>query len=102
MKVRAHPLVYDELEHYRSWYDSKARHLGTDFVEEVDYAVKRIAESPETWPWYDKTIDVRKFLVHRFPFGVIYRNKIGVVQVLAIADLRRKPGYWKDRLSFFG
>ena len=101
MKVKAHPHVYDELAYYRSWYDSKARNLGTEYLNEVDYAIEKIIESPDTWPWYDKEIGARKFLVHRFPFGVIYRKKAGAIEILAVADLRRKPGYWKERLSFF-
>ena len=100
MKLKAHPEVYNEMEYYRSWYESKAKNLGIDFLREVDHAIERISESPETWPWYDKQIGVRKFLVHRFPFGVIYKLKENVIQIVAVADLRRKPGYWQDRLAF--
>ncbi len=101
MKVKVHPQVYEEMEYYRAWYESKAKNLGTDYLREVDYAIKRVVESPETWPWYDKENQTRKFLIHRFPFGVIYRLKENTIQILAVADLRRKPGYWKNRLTLF-
>ncbi len=99
-KLKVHPEAYNEMEYYCSWYESKASNLGTDFLKEVDYAIKRINESQESWPWYDKEIGARKFLVHRFPFGVIYKFKEKVIQIIAVADLRIKPGYWKNQLTF--
>ncbi len=38
MKLKAHPEVYNEMEYYRSWYESKAKNLGIDFLREVDHA----------------------------------------------------------------
>jgi toxin ParE1/3/4 len=101
MKIIAHPEIYYEMEYYRSWYEEKAERLGTDFLKEVDYAIKRICESPQTWPWYDKDLEVRKFLIHRFPFALLYKYKRDQIQIIAVADQRREPGYWKDRLTDF-
>jgi toxin ParE1/3/4 len=100
-KLEAHPEVYEEVEYYRFWYESKANKLGFDFLKEIDYALDSIKQSPCTWPWYDKQMGIRKFLVHRFPFGVLYMLKGDVIQIIAVADLRRKPGYWKNRIVFF-
>ncbi len=97
-KIEAHPDVYEELDDSRTWYDEKASNLGVDFLREVDNAIERIRESPETWSWYEKEIGVRKFLVHRFPYAVIYRYNDNIIYILAVANLRRKPGYWKHRI----
>jgi len=40
-----------------------------------------------------------RFLVHRFPFGILYRIAGDEIQIVAIMHLRRKPGYWTKRLS---
>jgi len=98
LKIKAHPEVYEELENSRTWYDEKATKLGVDFLKEVDNAIERIRESPEAWSWYEKKIGVRKFLVHRFPYAVIYRYNENMIYILAVANLRRKPGYWKHRI----
>jgi hypothetical protein len=37
-------------------------------------------------------------LVRRFPYGVIYRVREEVIWVVAIAHMRRRPGYWLDRV----
>jgi hypothetical protein len=100
-KVKVHPEVYGELEASRAWYEQRAKNLGIDFLIEVDYAIDQIHKSPETWTWYNKTFGIRRFLLHRFPYSVIYRYSEEVIEIIAIANLRRKPGYWKDRLSFF-
>ena len=93
--VEVHPEVYDELEEARSWYENNAEGLGADFLEEVERAINTIRRTPEAWPVYMD--DVRRFLVHRFPFAVLYRHDDVKIRIYAVAHLRRKPGYWKKR-----
>jgi plasmid stabilization system protein ParE len=64
-------------------------------MEELDRAVDMIVESPNRWPKFES--GTRRYLMRRFPFMVIYRDKGDVIQVLAVAHARRKPGYWKRR-----
>jgi len=49
------------------------------------------------WLWYDKEQDVRRFLVHRFPYAILYRTTSTTVQIIAAMHLRRNPDYWKSR-----
>jgi hypothetical protein len=35
--------------------------------------------------------------VPRFPYRVVYRNRPDEIVVVAVAHLRRRPGYWKNR-----
>jgi len=94
-RVEVHPEVYTELEEARSWYENNAAGLGSDFLDEIDRAIKTIQRAPEAWPFYMG--NVRRFLVHRFPFAVLYRYDGFKIQIFAVMHLRRKPGYWKDR-----
>jgi hypothetical protein len=41
--------------------------------------------------------DVRRCLVNKFPYGVVYFVKDNFIIVLAIMHLRKKPNYWKKR-----
>jgi len=43
--------------------------------------------------------DIRRCLVKKFPFSVIYSVQGDVVYVIAIAHGSREPGYWKHRLE---
>lgn len=93
-----HPAVYDELEYARQWYAEKSVDLGNEFLDEIEFAMHVIQNSPEMWPDFKWVPGTRHFLVHRFPFGVFYRYKNEAIQVLAVGHLHRKPGYWKSRM----
>ncbi len=52
------------------------------------------------WVWPVMEDNVRRFLVRRFPYGIYYTlvDDESVVLVVAVMDMRRRPGYWRDRL----
>lgn len=37
----------------------------------------------------------RRLLLTRFPYQIVYRFRQGEIIIVAIAHLRRLPGYWK-------
>ncbi|MEW6381195.1 MAG: type II toxin-antitoxin system RelE/ParE family toxin [bacterium] len=94
-RVELHPQAYAELDQAISWYENQTRGLGDALLDEVEHAISVIQESPDRWPVYIG--ETRSFLVHRFPFAIVYRHDDVKIQVLAIAHLRRRPGYWRDR-----
>lgn len=59
--------------------------LGYDFLDEVDVAIGMIQLSPEAWPPFHDAKNTRRFLVHRFPFGIISRHVHDVIDILAIS-----------------
>ena len=95
VSVRFHPLAAEEAEAARSWYFQRNASLSDAFLHELDVAVQNIAEGPERWPSFHSRF--RRYLLRRFPFSVVYRSKGTVVEVLAVAHHRRKPGYWRGR-----
>lgn len=99
--VDVHPDVYAELEHSRSWYEARANNLGTEFLIEVDRAIETVRESPRIWPFIDEDSSIRRYLVHRFPYGVIYRVRDHLIQVIAVMHLRRHPDYWRGRVLYW-
>lgn len=98
-KVDVHPDVYAELEHSRAWYEERAKNLGADFLEEVDRAIETVREAPAIWPLRDGSRGIRRYLIHRFPYGVVYRIKDRVIQIIAVMHFRRHPDYWRKRLQ---
>lgn len=71
--------------------------IGAEFLDEIERALKLIEEEPAMWPWYNKEQAVRRFLVHRFPYAILYRTTSTAIQIIAAMHLRRHPDYWKSR-----
>ena len=78
------------------YYESQASRLGIDYLSEIERAVATITESPMTWPIIEG--ELRRRLVRRFPFGILYRIEPEEIVIIAVAHLHRKPGYWMGRL----
>jgi toxin ParE1/3/4 len=72
-KLIFHPDIQYEIRESYQWYESRAHGLGEDFIAELESAFQSIKDIPETWPLI--AMDFRRFLLNRFPFGVIYQIK---------------------------
>ena len=67
------------------------------FDQAVLAAEARAAESPDLWPKYKHK--TRRVVDRKFKFSLVYLYTESEVVVIAVAPFRRKPGYWKRRLS---
>lgn len=93
--VEIHPEAQRELEDGTLWYESQRPGLGAEFLEEVSRAAAAVMERPSTWPRYPG--NTHRYLLHRFPYALVYAVRVDFVVVLAVMHLRRKPGYWRHR-----
>lgn len=93
--VRLHPEAVAEARAAAQWYRERSASAADAFLAELDRAVEEITKSPEMWPRHLR--GTRRFVLRRFPFSVVYREVSGIIEVVAIAHGRRKPGYWKNR-----
>jgi hypothetical protein len=59
-------------------------------------AVLRVVDFPKAWSILDG--DVRRSLVKRFPYGVLYSEELDGILILAVMNLHRAPDYWKHRV----
>ncbi len=91
-----HPAALEEAEKATRWYRERSARSAAQFVEEVNHAMDRILAAPRRWP--AGPYGTHKFLLHRFPFAVVYRELPSAIQVLAVAHGHRCPGYWKTRI----
>lgn len=98
MDVRFHRLAIREYEETRDWYEGRREGLGESFTDEVDRAIARIAKSPTRWPVV--FVKFRRVRLRRFPYYLYYHVvDASRALVLAVAHARRRPGYWRRRLS---
>jgi plasmid stabilization system protein ParE len=93
--ISLHPEAVDEAEAALTWYRQRSPRAAARFLREIEVALEAIAKSPERWPAFGH--ETRRCLLRRFPFLIVYRELPNVIQVLAIAHGRRRPGYWKHR-----
>jgi len=90
-----HPETAREIQGAFDWYQKRDESSARAFALEIDIAVERIAASPTRWPKLAEGI--RRYLLKRFPFSMIYRIKGDEIQIIAVAHARRRPGYWGAR-----
>ncbi len=85
----------DDLDAGVSFYDSEYPGLGYDFALEVRRLCRLIAESPGAG--IEVRSEVRRRILRRFPYSILYTVDSGEVLVIAIAHQSRRPGYWSRR-----
>jgi plasmid stabilization system protein ParE len=95
MTFSFHPEAEEEFRAAIDYYEDREPGLGYDFFLEVFTAIQNIITHPHAWPVVEE--DVRRCLVNRFPFGVLYSIEPTNIFVLAIMHHRRRPEYWKHR-----
>ena len=85
-----------------AWYEMRRKGLGAEFRAEFKVALDRLREAilrGTPWPGRLGERGVKRLLMQRFPFSVVFVATAEGVTVLALAHHRRKPGYWRDRLG---
>lgn len=86
----------------REYQDAVAYHnrqdprLGHDFVEAIERAIAEVEQAPDRWPEIE--YGVRRHLVKRFQYAIIYRPRADHIEVIAVMHLARPPGYWHGRI----
>ena len=93
--VEVHPGAVVEARAAAQWYRANSESAAEAFLAEIDHAVGQIDEAPDRWPRY--VHGTRRYLLHRFPFSIVYRQQGSTIQVIAVVHGRRRPGYWKSR-----
>jgi hypothetical protein len=95
MTFSFHPEAEAELFEAIRYYEDREQGLGYDFSIEVFAAIQNIVAYPSAWPTMEE--GVRRCLVRRFPYGIVYSIEQNEIFILAVMHLRRHPDYWKHR-----
>ena len=96
MTHRYHPDARKELDDATDYYDRIDLELGDAFLEEIDDCISRILRFPRAWTKLRD--EVRRCLIHRFPYSLVYEVEDEHVFILAVMHSSRKPNYWVKRL----
>ena len=91
-----HPEAEAEIDATAAVYEAQRRGLGASLIAAIERAVSFL----RTYPQAGAPIggSYRRVLVRRFPYAVIYRLDPDGAFIVAVAHVRRRPGYWRHRV----
>jgi plasmid stabilization system protein ParE len=84
----------NDLRDARTFYAAVSAALAERFSAEVERAVRLIVEHPAAWTSISHGL--RRVVVHRFPYVLVYREGANENRVIAVAHTRRTR-YWRRR-----
>jgi plasmid stabilization system protein ParE len=95
-KILFHELAGKELLDARDYYDDLVFGLGKKFIVEIERCLSIIKANPLAYPSIRE--NVRKAVVIKFPFSILYRVDENAIYILAVMHQKRKPRYWAERI----
>jgi plasmid stabilization system protein ParE len=96
-RVEFTPEALREIDDVFEWYFERSIQAAEAFVGEATNAFALIVSSPAIWP--DFEAGTRRYVLRKFPYSIIYRELQGGIEVIAVAHHKRRPRYWRSRLS---
>jgi plasmid stabilization system protein ParE len=97
-----HPEAHEELIEAAEYYEQKKPGLGDAFVRRVEAALNQLESAPASaaaMPHVDGELKARRGFVSRFPYAIVFVELESEFQIVAVAHLHRRPGYWGLRLK---
>ena len=97
--LRLAPEALVELHEAASWYEARSTGLGSELLDEVEEVLQlqRIEVLPESFPRLSDVpddLEIRRALLRRFPYALVFISTEVEIQVRAVAHNKRLPGYW--------
>ncbi len=97
MRFEFHPEAFDELEDAARFYSDCQPGLELRFIACVESALQQVTDAPARWRLFEE--DVRRCLVHVFPYALLYSIESDYVLIIAVMHCSREPGYWRHRIG---
>jgi plasmid stabilization system protein ParE len=97
MKYEFHPEALDEYEDAARYYAECQAGLELRFIQCIESTFRRICETPDRWRIFEQ--DIRRCLVHVFPYAILYSIESDYVLIIAVMHCSREPGYWRHRTA---
>jgi plasmid stabilization system protein ParE len=94
-RISFHRLAERELNDTALYYDLESPGLGVAFLDAVEKTLVSILEHPQSGTSVVGTI--RRRLIRRFPYALLYSVRSNAVRILAVMNLKRRPMYWVGR-----
>jgi plasmid stabilization system protein ParE len=94
-RVSFHQLAERELNDAALYYERKSPGLGVSFLDDIERYIEAIVKHPNAGTKVRG--QVRRRILRRFPYGILYSVEADGIRILAIMNLKRRPTYWVGR-----
>ena len=91
------PEAESEISDAAMWYDSREPGLGPELISEVNLAIGRALNSPESFRRVRRNPEVRRILTRRFPYRIFFIVRPDAIVVFAVIHAARHDRIWKHR-----
>jgi plasmid stabilization system protein ParE len=93
--VRFRPQASAEIREARGWYEAQVAGLGRAFVAELDATLAFLQLQPQMYASVSDDGRVRRALLHRFPYSLVYEVMDDKeIVVLACRHVRQNEVNW--------
>ena len=89
------PPAGEEMIEASLFYEAESAELGFEFLDDVQRVIDSLREHPKLGQAVGRNL--RRALLRRFPFSLIYSDAADEILVVAVAHQRRRPDYWRGR-----
>lgn len=86
----------EEMTEASVFYEAATSGLGVGFLDEVQRVIDTLRDHPALGQSVGRGL--RRALLHRFPFNLIYSVEVDAILIVAVAHQRRRPDYWRNRI----
>jgi plasmid stabilization system protein ParE len=95
--VVVHAEARRELIEARDYYDEKRPGYGPLLVDAVEREFDLLLEFPRIGK--PIMLGARRRTMLDWPYSIVYQPILGGIYIIAIPHHRRRPGYWRKRLT---
>lgn len=93
--ISFHDLAERELNDAAQYYERESSGLEAAFLAEVERSAGAITRHPHAGA--PLASGIRRRILRRFPYALLYRVTTDSIRILAVMSLRRRPAYWVER-----
>ena len=94
-EIIVRPEAEAEITEAFRWYEEKSEGLGSEFMRALEASLSLIQRNPASYALIHK--QMRRAVLRRFPYSVIYIFENNTVVVLACFHASRNPKQWRNR-----
>lgn len=87
----------EEMTEAAIFYENASANLGVDFLHDIDHVINLLRNHPLLGERVDN--ELRRAILHRFPFSIIYAVDSDTILIIAVAHHSRRPDYWRERIQ---
>ena len=98
-EVILHPEALSEFIESGEQYADIAISLGNAFVEQIEKNIELIRKLPASFPFLEEEDNIRKCVILRFPYTILYEEINFAIYIWAVAPQRKDPDYWRNRIK---